>query len=704
MGRIAVFILALFVLTSFTGPGDPPEVGISFNSFWKSKSVAIAGYTKINARYEWVAGAFDSGLHVPQYNGVPSGRRSGVWNADGAIAADTANNKLYLYSGGAWNQVGSTYTFTNGLTESGGTVKLGGTLVDATTTIDINGFELNLDSAKAVLLRTNANTLAYLDQTDWYAEVGRNKIGINEDSAYIQPPLGVLKIDSLPYTLSTTGKKIMLRDTATGLVQNIDASLIGGSTAISALTAATGTNDIDNGSFQQIWRHNTLSSGFGMAFLSNSTAASGNTQTLFTAQLSGTNSSSNQTTRASTFLNTHAGTGAFNVAADFNAYNGATNYAARFQRGKVGLGTAGTESGILEINGVTSGTITIQPAAAAGTWTMTLPTDDGTSGQYLQTDGAGITSWQTVSAGGSPAGNFGNLQINRNGAFDTPASDSLDFTTGLDIKGHVNVSATSTTGIQFGGTTRIYNDGSKMRIIPSGGEVQFYTAGTGNNIQVFNSSGSNSVVVNGQTGQIYRSSDGLQIQTTSNVGIGSGVGTSATARLHISAGTATASTAPLKLTSGTNLTTAEAGAVEYDGKDLFFTPTGTIRKVIPTIISSRSTGQTAAVTSVATQTVGASDASFMVSSNILVTTSSAEAFTTTVAYTDEGNTARTLTLNYSLLAGTIGVTIAAANGAVPYQGVPVQIRCKASTTITIATTGTFTGCTYNVEGTIQKIQ
>ena len=94
----------------------------------------------------------------------------------------------------------------------------------------------------------------------------------------------------------------------------------------------------------------------------------------------------------------------------------------------------------------------------------------------------------------------------------------------------------------------------------------------------------------------------------------------------------------------------------------------------------------------------------MVSSNILVTTSSAEAFTTTVAYTDEGNTARTLTLNYSLLAGTIGVTIAAANGAVPYQGVPVQIRCKASTTITIATTGTFTGCTYNVEGTIQKIQ
>lgn len=45
----------------------------------------------------------------------------------------------------------------------------------------------------------------------------------------------------------------------------------------------------------------------------------------------------------------------------------------------------------------------------------------------------------------------------------------------------------------------------------------------------------------------------------------------ATAYLHIAAGTATASTAPLKLTSGTNLSTTEAGAVEYDGTHLYFT-------------------------------------------------------------------------------------------------------------------------------------
>ena len=53
-----------------------------------------------------------------------------------------------------------------------------------------------------------------------------------------------------------------------------------------------------------------------------------------------------------------------------------------------------------------------------------------------------------------------------------------------------------------------------------------------------------------------------------NVGIGT---TSPTAKLHLSAGTAAANGAPLKLTTGTNLTTAEAGAVEYNGSTFFAT-------------------------------------------------------------------------------------------------------------------------------------
>lgn len=117
----------------------------------------------------------------------------------------------------------------------------------------------------------------------------------------------------------------------------------------------------------------------------------------------------------------------------------------------------------------------------------------------------------------------------------------------------------------------------------------------------------------------------------------------------------------------------------------------------------RSTAQTAAVASVATYTVGASDGSFWVSANILVTTSTLHNFTATVTYTDEGNISRTVTLQFSTLAGAFVTAMTNAQGAVPYEGVPLHIRCKASTVITIATTGTFTTVTYNAEGSITQI-
>jgi hypothetical protein len=87
-----------------------------------------------------------------------------------------------------------------------------------------------------------------------------------------------------------------------------------------------------------------------------------------------------------------------------------------------------------------------------------------------------------------------------------------------------------------------------------------------------------------------------------------------------------------------------------------------------------------------------------------VTTATTHNFTVTCAYTDEGNTARTLTLSFTLVAGGAFTTaVANANGAVPYMGIPQHIRVKANTAITIATTGTFTTVTYNVEGLIRQL-
>jgi len=62
------------------------------------------------------------------------------------------------------------------------------------------------------------------------------------------------------------------------------------------------------------------------------------------------------------------------------------------------LGAAGVATGTLLIKGTTSGTVTITTAAAAGTWTLTLPTNDGSASQVLTTDGNGVTSWATNGA------------------------------------------------------------------------------------------------------------------------------------------------------------------------------------------------------------------------------------------------------------------------------------------------------------------
>jgi hypothetical protein len=97
---------------------------------------------------------------------------------------------------------------------------------------------------------------------------------------------------------------------------------------------------------------------------------------------------------------------------------------------------------------------------------------------------------------------------------------------------------TGTTYGGFGGLT-----GEFAYLIPSGGGVYPLALG-------YNGSALTMILKNGR------------------VGIGT---TGPTAVLHLKAGTATASTAPLKLTSGTVNTTPEAGAIEFDGTDLFIT-------------------------------------------------------------------------------------------------------------------------------------
>lgn len=123
---------------------------------------------------------------------------------------------------------------------------------------------------------------------------------------------------------------------------------------------------------------------------------------------------------------------------------------------------------------------------------------------------------------------------------------------------------------------------------------------------------------------------------------------------------------------------------------------------LPRVVATGSlTAQAAAVASV-TACTPVDDTTFVVQGNILVTAGASYGFTMTCAYTDTGGTSRTLTMLYRLLDGTDVATIGNANGNVPYQGQPLTIRAKAGTAITIATTGTFTTVTYNVDAQITQ--
>ncbi len=70
-----------------------------------------------------------------------------------------------------------------------------------------------------------------------------------------------------------------------------------------------------------------------------------------------------------------------------------------------------------------------------------------------------------------------------------------------------------------------------------------------------------------------------RMRIISNGNFGFGV-TNPSALLHLKAGTASPNSAPLKFQTGTLLTTSEAGAVEYDGSNLYYTDSTSVRRAV----------------------------------------------------------------------------------------------------------------------------
>jgi hypothetical protein len=127
------------------------------------------------------------------------------------------------------------------------------------------------------------------------------------------------------------------------------------------------------------------------------------------------------------------------------------------------LGVASTTSGVLKLyNSASANPVTVASGNNTASWTMTLPPDDGSSGQYLQTDGSGNTSWATISATGDVVG---------------PAS------------------ATDNAVVRFDGTTGKLIQNSAVTIADTTGDI---TAGKYNGLTVTTTTGT-LTVANGKT-------------------------------------------------------------------------------------------------------------------------------------------------------------------------------------------------------------
>lgn len=162
------------------------------------------------------------------------------------------------------------------------------------------------------------------------------------------------------------------------------------------------------------------------------------------------------------------------------------------------------------------------PATVSANVTWTLPAADGTSGQVLSTDGAGVLSWATGGGGGAtPAGVAGSIQINDGaGALGSVANFIWDSAnTELDVPGDISLDdgGTYTTTIQSITATAnrfiSFPDQTGVVALVSGinGAVQFNNAGY---------TGGSALVVDATTKAFGYGSDGGTVTQATNKSTG----------------------------------------------------------------------------------------------------------------------------------------------------------------------------------------
>jgi hypothetical protein len=243
-----------------------------------------------------------------------------------------------------------------------------------------------------------------------------------------------------------------------------------------------------------------------------------------------------------------------------NTYGTQTvNGAKTFTTGSIISNSTNGDPNILRLSNTSTGT-------SAQTTMYILNENTNADGLFLGTLG---TSFTTIGGFVQDAGMIGS-GANLSGGLSimTRANQPMRFYTNGHTNERMRIAANGNIGIANNNPSEILDiNGERFRINSTTNNAGFFLSESGTNKWSI-------ATVNGdftfydETNSIFR----FIVKANGNIGISVA---SPTARLHLPQGTATFNTAPLKFTSGTNLTTAEAGAMEFNGTNLFFTPSTT---------------------------------------------------------------------------------------------------------------------------------
>lgn len=591
--------------------------------FGAAAQTTPAGYTNINHRYDWLAGVFKA-LGVPA-GGTATFQANQAQRA-GAIFYDSTgvDSGLYVWSGLAWRKIDSEGSGTLFFSDENAADSAGSYAKNFRNGImnfdSVGGFNVNgnaqfyNDAGSSFTIDANMD----LTTTGTFGITSLGDLDL-QSSGYInmqgyvnfQYPITAPQLGSDPTALTngeiyynTVTEKFRVHENGAWV------DLVGGSSYTDADARAAISLTTTGTSGAATYNNST-----GVLNIPNYAGGGGN---LLFDSLGVAGISPVTTWNDTLYSRRISVTGGLTI--DTTASGGIVIDASGVSGGGGGSGTVNTGA---------AGTIAYYPSAGTTVDDLTI----GTANQVLGVN-SGATGYEhkTISTSTTAVSNdigithgAGTLDIgipNASATVRGVVTTGTQTIGGLKYFGADSYAGTDATSLQVSGSTVLGTGSGSSEVVIANANTTTGTSGLGfrNNagtqfalLRSFNgsfvgsiagismtsgfafqaTSGGAPLMINASSGPIYLAPNSttpvVSVISAGRVGF-NGI-TAPTASLHLPAGAAAASGAPLKFTSGTNLTTPEAGSVEYNGTSFFLNPSTTRLRAVLTDNSIPSNGQ-----------------------------------------------------------------------------------------------------------------